>query len=517
MTYQGVGMKDRNGTLTKKSALAVTAKKSPIRGRQSMKSEARKKFDWATLLVVDRLSGLPRKKSVYNAIVDHRTDHERDFDRIVFCTPVRRLKDKTQVFPLDMHDGVRTRLTHSMEVSNLARSMGTAITALVSGISKVNNAYRNVPALLATIALAHDLGNPPFGHQGEVAIRGWIKGREGEIKKKAGDSFSPELLKDFLHFEGNAQGFRILARLQHQDHKTGLRLTASTLRAFMKYPWGSGAIKQDGPKKFGFFHSEKDVFEWSCKATSVNEGLRHPLSYLMEVCDDIAYSILDIEDAVKKELISVAELASFIGSDERFSSDDRVKELLNQYKDDRNWLNGIRLPNGSGGNIPLSSKEIRDSQIDIIRSYCIGLMVSDAVEHFTRLESGGDFSILKKGIAEDFKSAKLVEALKEFASLRVYKHPSVLKAELQGHLVIPDLMSAFWNSIVRHQKGIQSKNDEYVKSLMSPNYVRVFLQSEDLALPLWYRQVQLICDQVCGMTDSYALRIHRELKELGCI
>lgn len=510
-------MKSKGGKSSNKMRIDAVARKPDADKTGGPTLEAKAAFDWANLLAADRLPGLSRKKEVYGLITDHRTDHERDFDRVVFCTPVRRLKDKTQVFPLDMHDGVRTRLTHSMEVSNLARSMGTAITALVNDLSGVHNSHRNVPALLATIALAHDLGNPPFGHQGEVAIQGWVKAREDEIAKKAGDGFSSELLKDFLLFEGNAQGFRILARLQHQDHKSGLRLTASTLRAFMKYPWHSGAVKSGGPKKFGYFHSERDVFEWTCKVTGVDEGVRHPLSYLMEVCDDIAYSILDIEDAVKKELISVAELTSFIGSDERYSTDDRVMQIIGQYKDDRDWLDGIRIPGSGKSKIPLSSKEIRDSQIDIIRSYCIGLMVSDAVDRFVQLEAGGDFTVLKKGIAEDFKSSKLVDALKEFAFLRVYKHPSVLKAELRGHLVLPELMSAFWNSIVKHQKGNQSKVEEYVMSLMSPNYVRVFRQSEDLGLPLWYRQVQLVCDQVCGMTDSYALRIHSELKELGCI
>lgn len=482
-------------------------------------SSSKSHLNWVDLLSDARMKAPPRDKAEVDGYTDHRTSHERDFDRVVFCTPVRRLKDKTQVFPLDMHDGVRTRLTHSMEVSNLARSMGMAVCAGTSDISEVKDAVRNVPALLASIALTHDLGNPPFGHQGEVAIRSWVEENEGAIKAEAKSKFSRDLLKDFLLFEGNAQGFRILTRLQHQDHRSGLRLTASTLRAFMKYPWGSELVRgESGPKKFGFFRSEKSIFDWSNEMTGMKVGDRHPLSYLMEVSDDIAYSVLDIEDAVKKELISPAELAAFINTDERYKDDKRVKQLLEQYVMDRNWLNGLRMPSDDAKKqVPLSAKEIRDSQIDILRSYAVGLMVSDAVDKFRSLAADNSFSKLKKGIAENFESAKLVDALKEFAILRVYKHASVLRAELQGHRVIPELMTAFWRSVVRHHHGTQSKIDEYVLSLMSPNYIRVYRQSEDVELPLWYRQVQLVCDQVCGMTDSYAVRMHADLEKLGAI
>jgi len=493
---------------------------SKVKASNGMRKAPAAPLNWSQLLSTSRVVGPDRKVSIYESINDHRTDHERDFDRVVFCTPVRRLKDKTQVFPLDMHDGVRTRLTHSMEVSNLARSMGTAVSAEIEGISAVPGARRNVPALLAAIALTHDLGNPPFGHQGEVAIRSWVEENEAEIKAEAKSAFNRDMLKDFLLFEGNAQGFRILTRLQHQDHKSGLRLTASTLRAFMKYPWLSDAVKGDGgPKKFGVFRSEKDVFEWSSNETGLKVGARHPLSYLMEVCDDIAYSVLDIEDAVKKEIISVAELASYVGNDPRYKEDERVEQLLRQYGDDRDWLNSLRMPpeESKPVPVPLTSKEIRDSQIDIIRSYAIGLMVSDAIERFTKLEADNSFGSLRKGIAEDFRSSKLVDAFKDFASLRVYKHPSVLKAELHGHRIIPQLMTAFWQSIVKHSHGTPSKIDEYVMSLMSPNYVRVYRQSKDLNLPPWYRQVQLVCDQVCGMTDSYAMRVYEALVDLEAI
>jgi dGTPase len=427
------------------------------------------------------------------------------------------MKDKTHEFPLDMHDGVRTRLTHSMEVSNLAKSMGTAICVKCDAIRQVKDAERNVPALLGAIALVHDLGNPPFGHQGEVAIRTWIEEKEPEIKREAKKTFNRDLLNDFLLFEGNAQGFRILTRLQHQNYRAGLRLTASTLRAFMKYPWMSGSVHpKSGKKKFGVFRSEQDIFEWSCEETCLAAGIRHPLSFLMEVCDDIAYSVLDIEDAVKKEIVSAADIVAFLSSQK--ATDGRIAALLRQHEVDAKWLESLRMPQvGGGEEVPISSKEYRDSLIELFRSYAIGVLVSDAIDRFIELEHSYGFARLKKGIAEDFASSAVVATLKEFASLRVYKYPEVLKAELQGHRVIPRLMTAMWRSVVAENHGTQTKLDEYVMSLMSPNYLRVYRQSEGLDLPLWYRQVQVVCDQVCGMSDSYALRIHGELEKLNCI
>jgi dGTPase len=471
-------------------------------------------YDWASLLSTARVEPASRKSNI--RLTDHRTAHERDFDRVVFCTPVRRMKDKTQVFPLDMHDGVRTRLTHSMEVSNLARSMGVAVCVRCERIRKIKDAERNVPALLGAIALVHDLGNPPFGHQGEIAIRNWIKKNQNDIKKIAGREFSKELLRDFLLFEGNAQGFRVLTRLQHLDHKAGLRLTASTLRAFMKYPWGSNRVsEQRGIDKFGVFKSEYDIFNWACRETALAESVRHPISYLMEVCDDIAYSVLDIEDAVKKEIISAADVVEFLHS---FEVNERLSELLEQYEEDEQWLRSITMPKNSGNGVdPISSKEYRDSLIEVFRSYLIGVLVSDAIDRFLELEASHGFSNLRKGIAENFRSSSIIAALKKFAKLRVYRHRDVLKAELSGHRVIPRLMDAMWHAVVAEHRKKQTKMDEYVISVMSPNYIRVYRQSEDLGLPTWYRQIQLVSDQVCGMSDSHALRVHDELQTLGCL
>jgi dGTPase len=394
--------------------------------------------------------------------------------------------------------------------------MGVAVSARCKSIQRIKNAQRNVPALLGAIALVHDLGNPPFGHQGEVAIRTWVTNHKKQIKKAAGKNFSEKLFKDFTLFEGNAQGLRVLTRLQHQDHNAGLRLTASTLRAFMKYPWTSDHVNpRKGIKKFGVFTSELEIFKWTCRETGLPAGERHPISYLMEVCDDIAYSVLDIEDAVKKEIISAADVVEFLSS---LPSDGRISDLLRQYKADEKWLRSLTMPKVTGDGVdPISSKEYRDSLIEVFRSYLIAVLVSDAIETFVDLEKSHNFEKLRKGLAEDFRSSAVVAALKDFAGLRVYKHRDVLKAELSGHRVIPILMTAMWGAVIAEHKGAQTKLDEYVLSQMSPNYIRVYRQSVDLKVPLWYRQLQLVCDQICGMSDSYALRIFSELDGLGCL
>lgn len=221
-----------------------------------------------------------RSEHIHRSDTDHRSPFDHDHDRLLFSTPVRRLADKTQVFPLDRSDAVRTRLTHSHEVSNLARSMGNRLIHEhfeFQGISEP----RFFPAILATIGLAHDLGNPPFGHQGEAAIGNWFKNND-----VFGSSTDPntyvrqELWPEFLEFEGNAQAFRILTKLQVALGGFGLDFTAATLTALMKYPI-SCDLRSKGnaaTKKYGYFESEHTIVEWARKETGLKVKQRHPLA-----------------------------------------------------------------------------------------------------------------------------------------------------------------------------------------------------------------------------------------------
>jgi dGTPase len=207
-----------------------------------------------------------------------RTEAERDYDRILFATPTRRLADKTQVFPMEVNDSVRTRLTHSHEVSNLARSIGVRLAfehadAVFGPEHEKLVVKRNVPSMLAAVGLAHDLGNPPFGHQGEHAIQQWFQ--EGNVGE--------DVAIDFKEFDGNAQTFRLLTRLQVLNDQYGLNLTLGTLAALIKYPSVYGSADKGGFKKFGIFRSEQQIANEVWEHTGLRPGIRHPLAYVMGV------------------------------------------------------------------------------------------------------------------------------------------------------------------------------------------------------------------------------------------
>lgn len=281
-------------------------------------------MDWELLLNDNR-----RKSKKTNKIKNNeetRYELERDYDRILFCAPTRRMADKTQVFPLEKNDSVRTRLTHSYEVSNLARSIGTKLAYdntldLFSSykISNGDNLKRNLPALLAAIGLAHDLGNPPFGHKGEKAMSLWFENKYKEINDNKSVSIEEEtylekskaIINDFTKFDGNSQTFRLVTQLQIINDSFGLNLTYATLAALIKYPRSSFSDSNIW-KKHGFFYSEKEIVNKVWAETGLSENIRHPLTYIMEACDDIAYTILDAEDTIKKGLASINDLFYFL-------------------------------------------------------------------------------------------------------------------------------------------------------------------------------------------------------------
>ncbi len=265
---------------------------------------------WEKLLNQTRRKDLHKSSESMKTGIN-RTESERDYDRILFSTPLRRLADKTQVFPLEEHDSIRTRLTHSYEVSNLARSIGVklAFEHAEEVFGSQHNEFqveRNVPSLLAAVGLAHDLGNPPFGHQGEIAIQEWFQDHFKCQPKHVSDE------PDFLKFDGNAQTFRLLTRLQVLNDEFGLNLTLGTLAGLVKYPSIYGSENKGGFKKYGVFQSEANIIHEVWEHTGLHEGVRHPLAYVMEACDDIAYSIIDAEDIVKKGYASFYDLMDYL-------------------------------------------------------------------------------------------------------------------------------------------------------------------------------------------------------------
>lgn len=457
-------------------------------------------LDWGKLLNEKRRKVKDKEPEAKQKHKAHevRTEIERDYDRILFSTPVRRLADKTQVFPLERNDSVRTRLTHSHEVSNLARSIGITIAFIDEDIPEEFVPKRNVPALLAAIGLAHDLGNPPFGHQGEYAIQSWFQDNESLLSDP---ELTEAMRKDFLKFEGNAQTLRLVTRLQVLNDNYGLNLTYATLAALMKYPTSSDKIdkKMIAKKKHGYFQSEKDIVQQIWNETGLQEGVRHPLTYIMEACDDIAYAVLDAEDAIKKSLVSYSDLITYLKH--HSDHDEAVKDVIELSQHKHKEYRGTEL----------SPSELNDVSMQMLRAYAIGQMVRDVREVFKR-----DYKKILNGDMESdlidaSKSGKFCKLLKKFDREHAYQHKSVLEVELEGYNTIRKLMDFLWKAIDAHDTGSKAPFESYGYIRISENYRRVFEDKEN-KMPGRYKQLQLLTDMISGMTDSFAISLCNKLQ-----
>lgn len=419
-----------------------------------------------------------------------RTEIERDYDRILFAAPTRRLADKTQVFPMEENDSVRTRLTHSHEVSNLARSIGVRLAfehaEQVFGTNhEALQVKRNVPSMLAAVGLAHDLGNPPFGHQGELAMQQWFT-------ENIRDQPVPV---DFLKFDGNAQTFRLLTRLQVLNDQYGLNLTIGTLAALIKYPSVYGSSNKGGFKKHGIFQSEASIVKQVWEETGLSEGLRHPLAYIMEACDDIAYSVIDAEDTVKKGYASFYDLMDYL---ETSHPEDPV--IARVVQKSRKHNTEFKLEN-------LSSRELNDLSMTMFRVHAISEMIPAATETFiknvSKMMDGTiplGFELIKESSCE-----ALCKATKDFDYRHGFQHKKVLRLELQGNNYIKNMMSMLWDAVSNgHDKS--RPFERYVFGSISENYRRVYESSNKSA----YNQFQLVTDALSGMTESYLIKKHDE-------
>jgi dGTPase len=448
-----------------------------------------------------------------------RTEYEKDYDRLLFSTPVRRLADKTQVFPLEKNDSVRTRLTHSHEVSNLAKSIGTRLVRTYPSIFGDTNEIREaVPVILATVGLAHDLGNPPFGHQGEVAIAAWFKNnlkifREIGASYKDGDKlFSAvpeEFHKDFVNFEGNAQALRLISRLQNTVGPAGLDLTAATIAALMKYPVPSSQTSESNAatKKFGYFASESDIAEWVRTVTGLALGQRHPLTWIMEAGDDIAYSVLDIEDTIKKGLVSPEDLLAYLRLDHKLGDD--LGGLINKLSKDFE-----RADEDAS-----SLSRVREIKTGYLSAGLIDKLVTGATKVYADdrekiLAYKRTESLLDCGTEE----SKLYKGLKRFARAYAYQSTGVLELEVEGATVIRTLMDAMWEAIIDREdfgdggSRRRSPRSSYIYSLISDSYRWHFERKGDSSLTIRYKEMQLLTDMISGMTDGYAVDLCKRIR-----
>ncbi|TBW10997.1 dNTP triphosphohydrolase [Azotobacter chroococcum subsp. isscasi] len=464
---------------------------------------------WEILLNTGRRKDKAKQDSNTSKTANGRLEMERDYDRVLFATPTRRLADKTQVFPLDRNDSIRTRLTHSLEVSAIARSIGLRLAyespEIFAGIEDQQFIQRSVPALLAAIGLVHDMGNPPFGHQGESAIQTWFNKNCQKVFNVTQEQAQDDV-KDFLKFDGNAQTFRLLTRLQILSDQFGLNLTYATLAALIKYPVGSNNTNPSHWKKHGFFKSEEEIVNEIWANTGLKNGIRHPLTYIMEACDDIAYSVMDAEDTVKKGLASFSDLANYL---EQYNSDDNAtSDVLEKAKQKHEEFKKTGL----------SPQEINDCSMQMFRVYAITNMVESVVNFFkekTQELTNGELH-LYKGIIPVTPSANLCKTLKEFDKRYGFKHKSVLELELKGHNFINKTMDMLWVGIhgkLENTYDSQTPFGKYVYSRISESYRRVF-EDKSNTLDIPYKEAQLLSDSISGMTDSYLIALHDELLPL---
>ncbi len=441
-------------------------------------------MDWSRLLSRERLG-----VSDYRGDSEARTAFQRDFDRIVFSSAFRRLQDKTQVFPLSQSDYVRTRLTHSLEVSSVGRTLGTKVGDSVIRRHGLRGVYpQDFGAIVAAACLAHDIGNPPFGHSGEDAIRLWFQATSagaGVLER-----LEPAQREDFLNFEGNAQGFRVITRLQSPDNSGGLQLTPATLGTFTKYPRASHMTQAAPPgiafAKFGYFQDDDHVFSEVAERLqllSAGPGAwhRHPLAYLVEAADDICYRIMDVEDAVRLRQLDYEE----------------VRDLL--------------LPLTGESNVAPRLDQImrQKEKVEYLRAKAIGNIIDQVHESFIAAEDAILAGEHTDAILNIVPCAEPLRDLRACAEQKVYVAPPVVEVEAAGFEVLGGLLQTFVttvNDIAEHGARASSKS-RMVVHLVPEQFIGPG-RNPDADL---YRRVLGITDFVSGMTDSYAVTLFKKI------
>lgn len=439
-------------------------------------------MNWKTLLSAKR-----KGQKIESNAESSRSAFEQDYDRIIFSHPFRRLQDKTQVHPLPEHDFVHTRLTHSLEVSSVGRSIGKRVGEVILQRHpelKSDFSLFDIGAIVAAASLAHDLGNPPFGHAGEAAISDFFRHDPGLFFK---NKVTESQWHDLINFEGNAQGFRILNKEQY-----GLKLTFASLGAFTKYPcsayFPARDKKKKSQKKFGFFDSEIEDFRAVALDLELiqNEKVswcRHPLAFLVEAADDICYSIIDLEDGCRLGLISFQDTIELLSG--------ILREKL-----DKNKLTG---------NTDLNQK------LGTLRAMAIGELIENTTEIFLSNEAEilkGSFDHALTELC-DFKDA--LKKISEVSIEKIYRARHVVEIEASGHQILPGLLEDFIQAGVHLAEKKNSRKYENLVMLLPPETVSLIkIKPEDT-----YLMLRSVIDFISGLTDRHALSLYRKIKGIS--
>ncbi|MEK6477187.1 deoxyguanosinetriphosphate triphosphohydrolase [Catalinimonas sp. 4WD22] len=429
-----------------------------------------------------------------------RNPYQQDYDRLIFSSPFRRLQNKTQVFPLPGSVFVHNRLTHSLEVACVGRSLGNIIGHRIADehpdeTPQFAHFYRNeMGSVISAACIAHDIGNPPFGHSGEKAISTYFTNLEGEIRSLLEDSFNSSQWNDLTNFEGNANGLRLLTHQFKERSYGGLRLTYTTLAAMVKYPCESAIGLNKSRKsrsKFGFFHSEIETFskiaaELKIKATSDNPKayVRHPFVYLVEAADDICYQVIDWEDAHRLKIISTEEAQN---------------QLLQFFAD---------LTTDKYQRIKSNALKIQDlnERMGYLRAVAINSLVNECADIFWQNRDAILEGTYEKSLLDELSGSlgEAFQALQSKSIDRIYNYRPVVEIELAGYKILGGLLEEFVPAVL-NMKGHQSKKLLRLLPLQ-------FQPEENTCL---YEKVQSVVDFVSGMTDLYAVDLFRHIKGIS--
>jgi dGTPase len=442
-------------------------------------------MDWKQLLSAQRLGKTEAAK-----IVRGRSPFQQDFDRISFSSAFRRLQDKAQVFPLAESSYVRTRLTHSVEVACVGRSLGTGVGVYICDNHELGTIQpSDIGAIVAAASLAHDIGNPPMGHSGEETIRDWFC--HSVIGQSMKNKMTVKEQADIVNYEGNAQGFRVLAKLQMPDNDGGMQLTCATLAAFAKYPVEAINIKKlstIGDKKFNFFQDDRDLFAEVAENTSLRKlagqeyaWCRHPLVFLVEAADDISYHIVDFEDGHMLGIISYEEIEKLF------------MEVIDnpELKKDINALSDPIL------------------KVEFMRAKAIGKLIGEVIEAFIKNHDKILAGELNESLVELIPSKNALKNIQQRSVDDIYTYQRAVEIEAAGFELTEGLLNTFAAAM---NDCAENPEPSYRSKKMMKLIPEKYHKAND-ASP--YIRLLNLLDFISSMTDSYAVALYKKIKGIS--
>lgn len=484
---------------------------------------------WDKLLQPKRLR---ETVSVAKTSSDNRSPFKKDFDTVCNSAVLRRLQDKAQVFPLEQEDYARTRLTHSIEVMSVASSLAVqAVKVILENdfakylsdeyktnhvIDEFRNTVQEIPTILNAAALLHDMGNPPFGHLGEQIISDWFRDNLPKILKRSDGTFGfndvgnasdtlayklkGKYADDLMHFEGNAQLLRLVSKLCFVVDEHGMNLSYPVLASFIKYPCSSTNINKSklSTKKMGFFTTEEDEFADICKSLGIN-GCRHPLAFLLEAADDIAYLSADIEDAQHKGILSVACLVSYL---EKGREDPIVSRVLDEMKRYEEEAKRNGYPDVDG-------YIIQRTRI-LIKGLMINAMDASFRDLYVTIMNG----TCEEELIAHSEVATLAEILRKIECEKIYYCKEIVRSKTRAFTIISKLLDVYVPAVLNHgdeDVGKDTSSNLLYLSL-SLNYRHICEKmnaNEPDENKRLYNKLLLVTDQISGMTDSHAMTVYR--------